>query len=107
MQTLVDVDTWVLSANMTVHLLKARVIPYVTGGVGALHFSFNTSRHGFLTPSETDFAWDAGGGTKVPVRDTVALRFEGREYWYNPDFSVENIGRFTEITGGVSILFDF
>jgi outer membrane protein W len=106
-QTLVDVDTWVMHANLTAHLLKARVIPYVTGGVGALHFSFKTSRFGFLTPSETDFAWNAGGGIKIPVRDTTALRFDGRVYWYKPDFSVEDTGRFTEITGGVSILFDF
>ena len=105
-ETLVDVDTWVMSANLTAHLLKARVIPYVTGGVGALHFSFKTSSLGFLTPSETDFAWNAGGGIKIPVRDNAALRFDGRVYWYKPDFSIEDTGRFTEITGGVSVLFD-
>lgn len=106
-QSIIDVDTWVMHANLTAHLLRARVIPYVTGGVGAVHFKFKTQSFGFLTPSETDFAWNAGGGLKIPVRHNAALRLDSRVYWIKPDFSVEDTTHFTEITGGVSILFDF
>ena len=106
-RTIIDVDTWVTHANLTAHLLRGSVIPFVTGGVGAVHFQFKTSRFGFLTPSETNFAWNAGGGIKVPVRKNTALRFEGREYWMKSDFAEQKTTGFTEITGGVSILFNF
>jgi len=83
------------------------VIPYVTAGVAAVHFDFNTASFGFLTPSETDFAWNAGAGLKIPVRKNTALRFDGRVYWMKPEFALEDTTRFEEFSGGVSILFDF
>ncbi len=104
---IVNVDTYVLHANVVAHLFRGPVIPFVTGGVGAVHFAFDTSNRGFLTPSETDFAWNAGGGLKIPIRPDTALRFEGRFYWMKPEFSVEDTSRFVEISGGLSILFDF
>ena len=104
---IVNVDTYVLHANVVAHLLRGPVIPFVTAGVGAVHFAFNTANRGFLTPSETDFAWNAGGGFKIPVRPNTALRFEGRFYWMKPEFSVDDTSRFVEISGGLSILFDF
>jgi opacity protein-like surface antigen len=105
--SIVDIDTWVMHANLTAHLVRARVIPFLTGGVGAVHFNIKTSRFGFLTPSETDLAWNAGGGLKIPVRGNTALRFDGRVYFLDTEFSKDDTATFTEITGGVSILFDF
>ncbi len=105
--TVVHVDTYVLHANVVAHLVRGPVIPFVTAGVGAVHFSFDTADRGFLTPSETDFAWNAGAGLKIPIRPNTALRFEGRFYWMKPEFSVEDTSRFAEISGGLSILFDF
>ena len=105
--SVVGVDTYILHANLIAHLAHGRVIPFVTGGVGAVHFGFETAQFGFLTPSETDFAWNAGGGVKIPIRENTALRFDGRAYWMNPDFALEETTRFEEISGGISILFDF
>lgn len=104
---IVNVDTYVLHANVVAHLFRGPVIPFVTAGVGAVHFAFQTAGSGFLTPSETDFAWNAGGGFKIPIRPSTALRFEGRFYWMKPEFSVDDTSRFVEISGGLSILFDF
>lgn len=105
--SVIHVDTYVLHANLLAHLYRGPVIPFVTGGVGAVHFGFDTSRFGFLEPSETDFAWNAGAGFKIPVRRTTALRVDARYYWLKPEFSVKDTSRFLELSGGVSILFDF
>ena len=103
----IDVNTYVIQANLTAHLIRTGpVIPYVTGGVGAVHFDYGVDPFGFLTPSETDFAPNAGGGLKIPFRKNTALRFDSRVYWANSEFA-QNKRRFVEITGGVSVLFDF
>ena len=107
-RSVIDVDTYVVHGNLTAHLVRGgHVIPYVTGGVGAVHFGYSIDPYGFLTPSETDFALNAGGGVKFPIRKTTALRFDSRVYWVDSEFAPQETSTFVEITGGVSILFDF
>jgi opacity protein-like surface antigen len=105
--TIFDVDTYVLQGNILYRFTQGPVVPYVTGGVGAVHFDINTSRFGFLTPSETDFALNAGGGVKFQLKKEYYLRLDGRVYWLKPEFSEKNTATFAEITGGLSVLFDF
>lgn len=105
--TTVGVDTWVFHANLTWHIVRAPVIPYLTGGAGVVHFRLDNALDFRFPSSDTDFAPNIGGGLKIPIRDTVALRFDSRVYWAKPDFSIEGNIQFVEITGGVSILFDF
>lgn len=105
--TIFDVDTYVMHANLVHRFTQSSVAPYVTAGVGAVHFDINTFRFGFLTPSETDFAFNAGGGVKFRLHEEYFFRLDGRGYWMNPEFSEEDRATFVEITGGVSILFDF
>jgi hypothetical protein len=106
---LLGIDTYVLHANLVALLANGPVVPYVTGGVGAIHFGIQSEQYyyGLPTPSETDFAWNAGGGVKIPFRKTVAFRFDGRVYFVNPQFSTGGSTTFTEITGGLSFRFDF
>jgi opacity protein-like surface antigen len=106
-RSVVGINTYVVQGNLVAHLFRGPLIPYVTGGIGAVHFDFRPNEFVFFTPSETDFAWNAGGGLKIPVNNTTAIRGEGRVYWMNPEFSAEGTIHFIEITGGVSILFDF
>jgi opacity protein-like surface antigen len=106
--SIVDVDTYVFNANIIAHLLNGPVIPFLTAGVAAVHFSFDTpTLPGVFITSETDAAFNAGGGVKVPVKGNTALRFDGRYYWINPQFSFEEDPRFVEVSGGVAILFNF
>jgi opacity protein-like surface antigen len=106
-RSVVGINTYVVQGNLVAHLFRGPLIPYVTGGVGAVHFDFRPNEFVFFTPSETDFALNAGGGLKIPVSNTTAIRGEGRVYWMDPEFSAEGTIHFIEITGGVSILFDF
>lgn len=111
----IGIDTYVLHANLVAHLLHGPVVPYVTGGVGAIHFAIQTNQNDhnhyydyhFPTLSETDFAWNVGGGVKFPFRPTVAFRFDGRVYFVDPQFSTGGSTTFEEFTGGMSFLFDF
>lgn len=104
--SVINVDTYIFNANLVAQMSHGPVIPFVTGGVAAVHFNFNTSEFGTLTPSETDLALNLGGGVKIPVKDDVMLRAEARYYWANSDFTQDKI-TFTEVSGGVSIRFNF
>jgi opacity protein-like surface antigen len=105
-QDVIDIHTWLISGNAIVHLTRGRVIPFVTGGVGAALFSLETNEFG-LTPSESDFAWNVGGGVKIPVTHDIAARFDAREFWVNPSFSDQNTLHFTELSGGITFLFEW
>ncbi|MCI0414048.1 porin family protein [bacterium] len=102
-----DVDTYVLQGNILYRFTQGSVVPYVTAGIGAVHFDINTARFGFLTPSETDFALNAGGGLKFRLHEEYFFRLDGRVYWMDPEFAEEDSATFAEITGGISVLFDF
>jgi len=107
--SIVKVDTYVFSANLLTNLVpKGPVRPFLTGGVSAVHFDFRDSPFLFsLTPSETDFAFNAGGGLRIPFRKQMSARFDARYYWLNPEFSKEDNPHFLELSGGVSVEFDF
>ena len=106
--TIFDVNTYVMHANLLHCFTRGSVVPYVTAGVGAVHFDINTAQFGFLTPSETDFALNAGGGVKFRLHEEYFLRLDARVYRMNPEFSEDDeTAVFTEITGGISVLFDF
>jgi opacity protein-like surface antigen len=104
--SVISVDTYIFSANVVGQLPRGPVRPFVTGGVAAVHFNFDTSDFGTLTPSETDLALNIGGGIKIPVTDSVMLRAEARYYHANSDFAEDSI-KFTEVSGGVAVKFNF
>ena len=76
-----DVNTYVMHANIVFSMSQATVVPYVTAGVGGVHFDINTARFGFLTPSETDFAFNAGGGVKFRLTKIFFERMAGFIGW--------------------------
>ena len=104
--SVINVDTYIFNANLVAQMARGPVRPFATGGVAAVHFRFNTSEFGTLTPSETDLAVNLGGGVKIPVKDDVMLRAEGRYYWANSDFAQDKV-TFTEVSAGVAIRFNF
>jgi opacity protein-like surface antigen len=107
--TTIRVDTYVFSANMLTNLIpEGPIRPFVTGGVSAVHFTFRDSPIFFtLNPSETDFAFNAGGGLRFRFRHDMSFRFDGRYYWLDPEFSTEDDPHFVEVSGGVSVDFNF
>lgn len=104
--SVINVDTYIFNANVVAQLAHGPVRPFVTGGVAAVHFHFDTREFGTLTPSETDLAVNVGGGVKFQVKEDIMLRADGRYYWANSDFTQDTV-KFTEISGGLSIGFNF
>jgi opacity protein-like surface antigen len=106
--SVIDVDTYVMQANLLYRFTQGSFVPYVTAGAGAVHFNIRTSQFGFLTPSETDFAPNVGGGFKYRLKNEYFFRLDGRVYWVRPGFDVtDDKATFGEITGGISVLFNF
>ena len=106
-RTIFDVNTYVLHANLVYRFTHGSFVPYVTAGVGGVHFNINTASRGFLTPSETDFAVNAGGGFKFRLHEDYFFRADGRVYRMDPEFSEDDSIVFGEITGGIAVLFEF
>lgn len=74
----VDVDIEYLHIGGTVSIEgeNQRVIPYMTGGLGATRFSPDPGD----VNDKTRFSLSLGGGVKVPFNRNFALRLEGRGY---------------------------
>ena len=104
--SVINVDTYIFNANLVAQVGHGSVRPFVTGGLAAVHFRFDTREFGALTASETDLALNVGGGVKFRVKEDIFLRADGRYYWANSDFTQDNV-TFTEISGGLSIGFNF
>src|SRR4029079_9153323 len=45
--SVIDIDTYVMQANLLYRFTNGSLVPYVTAGVGAVHFSIRTSQFGF------------------------------------------------------------
>jgi hypothetical protein len=65
---------------------RRRAIPFVSGGLGATLLS--PDRSGF--DDETEFSLSLGGGFKIPLSDSIALRLEARAFvtFFDSDTSV-------------------
>lgn len=104
--SVIKVNTYIFNANLVAQLGHGPIRPFVTGGVAAIHFNFDTTEFGTLTASETDLALNLGGGVKIPVNETVMVRLDGRYYWANSDFAQDKV-KFTEVSGGIAVRFNF
>jgi opacity protein-like surface antigen len=72
--TLFDLDIHYLHLGGTYMFPGEKVRPYIAGGLGATHFVPD----GDGMSSKTYFSISLGGGAKIPISDSVALRLEGR-----------------------------
>jgi outer membrane beta-barrel protein len=111
-----DVDGFYYNANAVYNILPANnVIPYVTGGVGAVTLRVDDP---VLEGQETKLAGNFGAGILFAMNEHFGLRFDVRDYIYRVDeldtqfrhaFNVpagfeETVNDVT-VTGGFSIIF--
>ena len=90
---------FVYSADLIVNIPAGKIVPYVTAGAGFIH-QYGSPE----VPVGTKFAFNYGGGVKVPkILGPMGLRFDVRGYTAMGVFSTSvNI---LEVSGGV--LFGF
>lgn len=68
--------TWLWNANLDYNILKGRLTPLVTGGVGFVKFHNDAERR-----DETDFSYNLGVGGRWDITDRIALRVIYRSTW--------------------------
>jgi len=74
--TLFDLDIHYLHLGGTYMFPGDKVLPFISGGLGATHFV----PHGSGLNQKTYFSLSLGGGVKIPISGHVGLRFEGRGF---------------------------
>ena len=75
-----DATTFKWNLNLDYNVLKTRLTPFLSGGVGLMHFSgdFGGSSSEF---SETDLSWGAGGGLRWDISDRWFVKAQYRATW--------------------------
>jgi len=66
--------------DLVLHLLKGPVVPFLTAGGGIIG-----------TVDQTTFAFNYGGGVKIFITDTIAIRLDYREYFGEFDDELEEV----------------
>jgi hypothetical protein len=61
---------------------KTAVVPYLSGGAGAISFSPEDAAKAFPTSPETtsEFMFNFGGGLEIPISEVVWMRLDLRDY---------------------------
>jgi opacity protein-like surface antigen len=75
-ESLFDLDIHYLHVGGTYMFPREKVLPFISGGLGATHFV----PHGSGMNAKTYFSLSLGGGANVPISDHVGLRFEARGF---------------------------
>jgi len=98
-----DSSTWSYRLDLLYNFMPATtVVPYLAGGVGGVTIENPKGRGGDLSEPTVN----VGGGVKLFLTDSVALRLDARRIWdfSNENFRHEAYGNW-EYSAGVSFLF--
>jgi opacity protein-like surface antigen len=69
-------NTWLWDVNLDYHILKSRLTPLVTGGVGLMNFHNHDQNR-----DESHFSYNLGVGARWDITDRIALRVIYRSLW--------------------------
>ena len=82
--TVVDVNLTTISGNFIYHFDVLRVTPYATVGLGWQRTGINFDDDDVLEDSsETEIAWNFGGGIKYAINDRLIARADLRRFQVN------------------------
>ena len=94
-----DVDAWIWNVNLDYNILKSRLTPLVTGGVGLMVLN----NHG-ANINETDFSYNLGVGGRWDITDGIALRVIYRSTWAKLE-DADDPSRFAGVTANLIFMF--
>jgi OOP family OmpA-OmpF porin len=77
-----ETTVWLANGNLLYSFLlnQSRLVPFVTAGGGVANFNVDNDDN-IAEDSETDGEVNAGGGLKLFLSRTVALRADARHHW--------------------------
>ena len=97
-----DADIWFLNFNLDWNILKARLTPVITGGVGLLGMD---GRNGDGSPyDETTFSCNLGAGLRWDITDNIAVKVLYRSTWAGFDYADE-WNQFDGVTASIAYVF--
>jgi opacity protein-like surface antigen len=70
----VEMDYILWDINVDYNFLKGRLTPLVTGGIGLMDFSINTTATGVGRENESNFSYNLGAGVRWDVMDNLLLK---------------------------------
>jgi len=115
-----DMDLLCYNANLALNLFTGRFQPFVTGGVGGINYTTSklTGEIADIAfemeegPSRNQLTYNFGGGLKLWLLNSIALRAEARYYISQlegnapgTEVQVEEDVRHLEVSGGLSVRF--
>ncbi len=78
-----DIDPMYFNGNVLYHFtMGSKFTPFVTAGLGIAVLDIDRDNRG---DSETNLAYNFGGGVWVPMNNRLSLRMELRDYIYSVD----------------------
>jgi opacity protein-like surface antigen len=78
-----DMNLTTISGNVIYHFDVLRVTPYATVGLGWQRTGISVEDDALEDSSETEIAWNFGGGIKYPINDRVLARADLRRFQVN------------------------
>jgi opacity protein-like surface antigen len=82
--------------NLDYNILKKRITPVVTGGIGFIHFSGDIVGGSF---TETDFSYNLGAGLRYDIAENLFIKGFYRPIWTKLQDTDESI-----MLGGISVI---
>jgi len=81
----VDMDYILFDINLDYNFWKSRFTPLVTGGVGIMDYSIDTTATGVGDVDESDFSYNLGAGIRWDIKDNLLLKMIYRSTWTDFD----------------------
>ena len=76
-----DMDYILWDINVDYNILKRRLTPLVTGGIGLMDFGIDTTALGVGKVHESNFSYNLGAGIRWDVKDNLLLKVIYRSTW--------------------------
>ena len=97
-----DATMWFLNLNLEYYVLKGRVTPLVTGGIGLFGMSGETFSGSDY--KESNFSYNLGAGGRWDITDRIALRVIYRSTWARFD-EADEANQFDGVLASVAYVF--
>jgi len=98
-----DMDYVLWDINVDYNIFKSRFTPLVTGGIGLMNFSINTTSDAGEV-HESDFSYNLGAGVRWDVKDNLLLKVIYRATWTEVH-NADNDQRFDGVSVSVAYMF--
>lgn len=99
-----DMDYVLLDLNLDYNIWKSRFTPLITGGIGIMDFSIDTTAVGVGKVDENNLSANLGAGVRWDVKDNLLLKLIYRSTWTELDDSGDDL-QYDNVSLSVAYMF--